>query len=449
MSKRAVIFLFLGAILAGFAEWELRERVLEPVRRLDRFWVDFCIGNAGEQIGQPAVTMVRITDDYEPVQVGEEDAVEPGDEAALTRLDYAAFLYAIGKLNPKAVSFLPAPVFTRESVLNATDIFPLKDAALQLPEMTLGTVVSGQGAPADSAEACAYPPLRVTGDISALPEVQRTVRPADPELLANGEPAFSRHLEFSSMQAGRVRIPLVARQGGHVVPGFVLASVARQAAIPVEDITVDFAAEPPRIRVGSLYDIPVRRDGTMELPSYGGLSHSMYEVRRDEEGNRQRVYHFASLKVEDVALAVERIDALAENLVEEFSGKFESISRNLVILGFDRSRDRTIETANEEMLSPLSATARAIATIQSRRHFERWPLWGRAAGYGIIALCAVALLSWRRRTTLLSIGLAVAFLITMVTIFRATLAWTPPAAYLGLFLLLTLFSTMARAGKKA
>lgn len=448
MNKRFVAFLLLGLIFVGAAEWELQERILKPVRKLDRFWVDFCIGNAGNRVGDPSITMVRIPDDYESVSVGlGENAT--GENQELTRLDFGTFLFAIGKMSPKAVSFLPTPQFAEKSVLNQTSLYPLKDSVLQLPRMTLGTLVSNEGKPATPAQNLSYPALQVTGDASQLPEIAKTEIPVDPAFLANGDPAFVPGGAFSPIGEVWPRIQLIARQGDKVVPGFVLLSVAKQAGIGVDQISVDLESKRPMIQVGTLYEIPVSADGSMTLPSHGGLKHSMYEVTTDENGKEKRSYNFASLTVGDVALAAHKSDTLATTLVEEFSGKFESLSRNLVLLGFDRTSDRTIPTANEEWLSPMTATARAIATIQSGRHTERWELPIRAAVYGAIFLLGLILLGFRNRSTFLVLLLGVAAVVAMVLVFRQTLTWTPPLAIVGLFALMFIVSLFGRGSKKA
>lgn len=441
MNGRLVAFIFLGLILVIAAEWDLRERVLDPVRQLDRFWVDFCIGNADEKVGDPAITLVRITEEYEPVPV-DESLPQAGDApGSLTRLDYAAILYAVGKMNPRSVSFMPSPVFEAKSVLNATTIYPLKDAALQLPEMTLGTVVSGEGDPANSAESLEYPAIQVKGDTSSLPRIARTTQPPDPDILVNGKPAFVSGDNFDPLAAPSPRVQLVALQGDRVVPGFILSSVVRQAGMSVGDIVLDLEATSPTITVGELYTIPVASDGTMSLPSHAGLSHSMYEVlSTNEKGEEDREYQFASLKVEDVALAAEQSDTVAKTIAERFAGKFESLSKNLVLIGYDRTDDRTIRTLNDEWLSPMTATARAIATIQSGRHTTRWPVWARAATYFGIILAGILLLKLGRKRIPLIVGLAVAAVVAMVFAFRETLSWTPPFAIFGLFSLMFLIS---------
>lgn len=446
MNKRSVVFLLFGIALLAVAEWDLHEKVLDPIRKLDRFWMEFCIGNAGNKVGQPSISMVRIPDDYEPVPVGTETST--AEDKSLTRLDYAAFLYAIAKMNPKAVSFLPAPVFATKSVLNETTIYPLKDAALQLPRMTLGTVVSNEGQPANPKENVAFPGITVKGDTAKLPVIAKTVTPADPDLLANGDPAFVQADAFLPIEGEFPRIQLVAKQGEKVVPGFVLSSVAKQAGLALDQITLDLEAKKPVILVGDLYKIPVAADGSMSLPSHAGLKHAMYTPGKNEEGKDLHEYHFASMTVEDVALAAARTDQVAQTLYDEFAGKFQSLSKNLVLLGYDRTSDRTIQTANQEWLSPMTATARAIATIQSGRHTVRWPVPVRAAVYIGIVILGVLLLNMRKSAAPVILGVGIAAVAGLVFVFRETLTWTPPFAIIGLFVLMFLMALFSSGKSK-
>lgn len=443
MNKRSVAFLLLGLIFVGAAEWDLQNRILEPIRKFDRFWIDFCIGNAGNRVGDPAITMVRIPDDYEPVPIGR-DASNPEDRS-LSRLDYGTILYAIGKMNPTAVSFMPTPVFVEKSVLNQTSLYPLKDASLQLPRMTLATVVSSEG---KDAKPVAYQTIQAKGDVSHVPAIAQTVTPADPDFLANGDPAFLTGESFRPIESENPRIQLVARQGEKVIPGFVLASVANHAGIRIEDIVLDLEGRKKTIKVGEHYTIPVAADGSMELPSHGGLSHSMYQVSSDKDGKEKRDYQFASLTVGEVALAAAQNDKVAKTILDKFAGKFESLAKNLVLFGYDRTADRTIKTANDEWLSPLTANARAIATIQSGRHTSRWPLPIRIAVYAGIFVLGLILLSMRRKSIPLIIGAAIATAVGLVLVFKQTLTWSPPTAIFGLFAILFLVGLFSGSGKK-
>ena len=450
MSKRFAIFIFLGLIIVGVAEWDLHQRILAPVRKLDRFWVDFCLGFSGNKVSEPSITMVRITDDYDPVTIGTSDSQQNSAGAAqLSRLDYAAFLYGLGKINARSVAFMPTPTFESQAALNARSIYPLRDASLQLPKMTVATVVSGEGAPANSAQAVNYPAITLIGDAATLPEIKTTVIPADPDLLVNADPAFLIYQSNNPPNYGtRPRIQLVARQGSNVVPGFVLNAVARQANVRHADITINLEKPRPFIQVGDVYKIPIDKNGTMALPSHGGLSHAMYEVSTDEDGDLTRDYRFASLKVSDVALAVEQENSVAKVVYEEFEDKFASLSENLVLVGYDLSEERNIVTDAGETLSPMTATARAIATIQSSRHTVRWPIWIRAICYVLICIIASILLRRGRISALLVPFVLLFFLGLLVLIFTQTLSWIPPIGIIGLFGLMFLIGLFSSKKQK-
>ena len=66
MRQRFVTFAVLGLVLALLAEWNLRSRAISPLDKLNQFWLEFCVGNSGNKLSDPAITVIRINDDYEP-----------------------------------------------------------------------------------------------------------------------------------------------------------------------------------------------------------------------------------------------------------------------------------------------------------------------------------------------------------------------------------------------
>jgi len=440
MGYRLVTFVIFGAILVGLAEWNLEQKKIEPLAELNDFWLEFCVGNAGERIRDPSVTVVRIHDDYEPLTIGEGDtpAAPEGAPPELSRLDYATMLGFAGKLGPRSVAFLPSPVFDENRVLNQTDIVPLKDAALQLPRMTLGSIVTADSAPAETSQQVPYPTLTVQGDASSVIAFTRTLRAPDPQLLANGDPAFTELTsagEFSDDEA--VRIPLVAREGDAIFPSLVLLATARHEGISLDQVEVDFTATPPTVRIGEAYTVPIAPDGTMEVPSHAGLRPAMKEVVTDEEGGASEHYHFATLTVDELAYTGNEEDPVAQRILASFQGKFDSVKENLVMIGFDRKIDRRIVTPAGETLSPTTLLARAVATIQSGRYIDLWPRWWRWGA--IAAIGGLALLLFRLpRGQFIILGPVVAlfYFAACVILFRYTLTWTPPFALFALFGLL-------------
>lgn len=447
MRQRFIPFVILGLIIALLAEWNVSTRKLAPLNSLSDFWLEFCIGNAGDKLADPAVTVVRINDSYEPLTLGEDNP--SASDGKLSRLDYATILGFIGKLNPKSVAFLPTPAFDESLVLNQTDIVPLKDAAMQLPRITVAANVSNDGEQAKDAKPIKYPSITVEGDTSALLSFTRTVRRPDPQILANADPAFK------SIESARdlitedsIRVPLVAGYKDQIVPSLILRAVAHHAGIPLDEVTLDLSGKPV-IRLGELREIPILNDGTFVFPDYAGVRRGMKSLRRNDEGEMEEIQHFTSLTVEELAYTGGQDDEVAKRILASFQGKFKSISENLVVVGFDRTADRRIETATGEAISETLLLSRVIAVIQSGRFIEQWPTGVRWLSIFAIAGIAALLFKLPRRKFIPLWGIAfLLFFGACVVAFRSTLSWTPPFYAFALFGLILLIGLFVPATKK-
>lgn len=438
MRQRFVTFVVFGLILVVLAEWNLRARKLAPLQSLNQFWLEFCVGNTGDRIDDPAVTMVRINDDYEPLNIGQ-DSPAAGD-GRLSRLDFATILGFIAKMNPKTVSFLPTPTFDESLVLNQTDIVPLKDAAMQLPRIITAANVSNDGEQAADSNPLDYPALQVEGSPENLLSFTRTVRHPDPQILANADPAV-KTIESARdlLEKKTLRVPLVARFKEKVVPSIVLASVARHAGIDLADVTVDLVSSPPVVRLGELRTIPIEPDGTFIVPQRAGVRRGMISLEATEDGEMKRVHHFTALTVDELAYTGEENDEVAQRILESFQGKFASLSENLVLVGFDRTGDRRIETETGAMISETVLLAQAIAAIQSGRFIDWWPSWLR--WLAVIAIAAIAAFLFRLPRGKFLPFWGISFLLFFgicVLGFRSTLLWTPPFFAFALFGLILL-----------
>lgn len=447
MRQRFIPFVVFGLILVLLAEWNVNTRKLAPLNSLSDFWLEFCVGNTGDILSSPAVTIVRINDSYEPLTLGEENPAAA--EGKLSRLDYATILGFIGKLNPKSVAFLPTPTFDESLVLNQTDIVPLKDAAMQLPRLTVAANVSNDGDQAKDAKPLTYPAITVEGDPAAILSFTRTVRRPDPQILANADPAFKSIESARDLISEKsIRIPLVARYKEQIVPSLVLKAVAHHAGVATEEIVLDLTGS-PKIRIGEFREVPILDDGTFVLPQRSGIQRGMKSFSKTEEGGRKERHHFTSLTVEELAYTGGQDDEVAKRILANFQGKFDSISENLVVVGFDRSADRRIETVKGEALSETLMLSRAIATIQSGRFIEWWPSWVRWASILLIAGIAAVLFSMpRSRFVLLWAISALTFFGLSVVAFRVSLTWTPPFFAFALFGLMLLIGILIPAGKK-
>lgn len=437
MRQRFLTFAIFGLIVVGLAEWNLQTRRLAPLQSLADFWLEFCIGNSGGKVGQPAVTVVRIGEEYEPLALGGES---PSPDAPLTRLDYATLFGLIGKLNPKSVAFLPTPTFDEDLVLNQPDVVPLRDTALQLPRLVVAANVTDEPATSDSGTQLDWPEVSATGPTESLLAFTRTVRPPDPHILANGDPAF-KTIESARglLSPETLRVPLVARHGERVVPSLVLAAVARHAGIPLGAVEVDLAADPAVIRLGDRYAVPIEADGTFVVPQKAGLRGEIHSLRSSADGSMTRKHHFTTLTVDELSYTGDKDDEVARRILSDLQGRFRSVGENLVLIGFDRAQDRRIGTEFGEALSETMLIARAVAAIQSGRYIEWWPSWLRWGSVLLIAGIAALLFRLPRGkfapiwlvTTLVYFGLC-------VLLFSNSLMWTPPFYALGLFGLMLL-----------
>lgn len=448
MRQRFLIFAVLGLILIGIGEWNLRSGKIAPLNALNDLWLEFCVGNSGDKIQKPSLSVVRINDGYEPLNIGEDK--KKGDNPRLSRLDFATILGFAAKMNPKAVSFLPTPTFNEENVLNKTDIVPLKDAAMQLPRFAVATTVSDDGEKAIEKQLIQYASLKVEGDVSTVLPFSRTIRYPDAQILSNGIPAF-KAIESARGLIGddQAKIPLIARKGDQIIPSIILTSVASHAGVAADQILVNFAGKKPVIQLGDYRTIPVNSDGTLTLPNHSGLSHSMMTLQRDDNGEIVEKHHLTSLSVDELAYTGEENDEVAKRILSSFQGKFKSLSENLVVIGFDRTADRHINIPGGEVLSETSLLTRAMAVIQSGRFLTWWPAWGRWLAVAAIALIALILFKLPNgKFVPLSIASGLIYFSVWILIFKNTLSWTPPFVALSLFGLILVVGLLIPVGEK-
>ena len=446
MRQRFITFAVFGLILVTIGEWNLRTRKIAPLATLDETWLEFCIGNAGESLSDPAVTVIRITDDYEPLNIGQDEPAAVDNK--LSRLDFATILGFVGKLEPKSVAFLPTPNFDETLILNQTDIVPLKDAAMQLPRFLGAANVTSESTSKAQQTPLNYQPIKVEGDSSALITFTRTLRYPDPQILANANPSFKTIESTSGLTSeSEIRVPLVANHEGEVVPSIALAAVANHAGIALEQITLNLSGSSPVIQLGELQSIPLEADGTFILPPSAGLNREIKSRRKNESGEMQEVYHLTSLTVDELAYTGEADDDIAKRILADFQGKFDSLNNNLVVIGFDRNKDRRFTTAYGEVLSETNILARTMATIQSGRFIDQWSLVCRVIGVIAIGAIALVLFRFRKRKFIpLCFVAALIYFSVTVMIFRSTLSWTSPFSAFALFGLMFLIGLVISGG---
>ncbi len=429
MRHRLTLFLVLGAVLVALGEWDAHSHRFRFADGLNEAWREFCVANAPEKISEPAVSLVRINDEYEPA-IGD----------SFTQADYATILRFVENFDPKTVAFEPTPEFDPNEPINQT-LELLKEAALPLPPLTLGAVAENGQAPQSPEEEPKFPALTaIEGDVATLTPITRVVAAPNSQLLANGQPAFTGIELAGDPDDPRERhVNLVARHGEKVIPSFILHALANHAGIPLDQIRVQLppAAADPVVLVGEAYRIPIDTRGRMKVYEHSGVDTSYYPSIS--------AFHLALTGDED-----ETIKKLLANLEDAFA----SLKTNLVVIGNDRSEARTeeLDTLARD-LSRSELLTRVIATVQSGRYIEWWPLWARLLGFAIIAaIAAYAFKGSRKRAVTWALMGGFFYFAASMIVFKSTLAWAPAFAPLALFVLMVVIGLLlpdpAKAGNE-
>lgn len=431
MRHRFTLFLVFGAVLVALGEWEAHSRKFGFADGLNDAWREFCVSNAADQIGEPAVSFVRINDEYEPA-IGD----------SFTQADYATILRFVENFEPESVAFEPNPVFDPNEPINQT-LELLKEAALPLPAMTLGAVAENGQAPQSPEEKPNFPALTaVEGDVASLTPITRVVAVPDQQLLANGQPAFTGiELAGDAEKQNERRVNLIARHGDQVVPSFILHALANHAEVALDQVSVALppAVGSPVVKIGEVHEIPIDSRGRMKIYEQSGIDTTFYPS--------VSAFHLALTGEED-----ETIKKLLADLEEAFT----SLGSNLVVIGNDRKEARTEKVSTiPRSVSRAELLTRCIATVQSGRYIEWWPFWARLLGFAVIAgIAAYAFKGSRTRAVIVALfGAFFYFGICAAVIFKSTLAWAPVFAPLALFVLMLVLAFVlpepAKAREKA
>ncbi len=430
MRHRFILFLIFGVILVGLGEWDAHTRRFSFAQGLDDAWREFCVANTRDKIGDPAVSLVRINDEYEPAIGG-----------SFTQADYATILRFVGNFEPKTVAFEPNPVFDPNEPINQT-LELLKEAALPLPPLTLGVVAENGQAPQSPAEEPSLPTLTgVEGDIASLTPITRVTAAPDKQLLSNGQAAFTGIELAGDTVSGTGRtVNLIARHGDKVVPSFILHALAGHAGVPLDQVSVLLppATKSPVVRVGEAHEIPIDARGRMKIYEHSGVGTDFYPS--------VSAFHLALTGDEDETI---------RQLLAGLQPGFDSLKTNLVVIGNDRgeARRESLSTV-PRAISRAELLTRAIATVQSGRYIEWWPLWARLLGVAIIAgIAALAYRGSRRRAVVWAMFGAFFYFGAAMIVFKSSLAWAPAFAPLALFALMLVIALVlpdpAKAGNGA
>jgi hypothetical protein len=407
MLYRLLTFLVFAAVVIGLGEWDAKNQRFAFNETVNQAWLNFCVGNARDKINDPAVTFVSIGDDYEPVLEGDQ----------LSRLDYAVLLGNVEHFKPRAVAVAPPITFKEENIINQG---ALKKQVLKMPRLVLGSIADAGTAPADDSETPDYPVLtKVDGDTSKLPEIKRAAAMPDEEPRANGVAAFT-EIELLDDAGAADQLPLAARVGDKVVASFALLALVADADLTLDDVTVKLSPKngESEITIGDRYTIPVDSSGRLASYPNSGVAPPAYPIVDAK--------HLPLASSDDPEIAARR---------NELGDDFDSLKKNLVVIGKAGKDTRQISLSNEESYSQHELIARAIAVVQSGRYISKWPDWAKYAGIALIVVLAL-LLFRLRRMPLLFWGFVCAFLYVFgicLGSFKEWLVWTPPFVPLALF----------------
>ncbi len=415
MKYRIVTFLVFGTALFFLGEQNTNEQHLPFTQTLDRVWLEFCIANTTDRLADGAVTLVRIDDSYEPAL--------PSDD--LTRLDYAVILANIEKFKPQSVSIVPPLQWPKPNIINQK---ALKTQCLKMPPLVLGSVVENSPVADKNNTSTQYDAItRIEGDFSKITSFTRTVAYPEADSLVNGRAAFA-EIELINIEAdsGTLTIPLLANHAEKIVPSFILLAIINHTQHQLEDISVQL---PPTVSKGTIligdkYVIPVDDTGRMKIYEHAAIAPPLYQT----------------VSATELPLALSEDPSIKE-LQIELEDEYLSLSNNLVVVGLDRKSDQLLTLNNGHKISLSELITRSIATIQSGRFIQQWPMSGRLIGFAVIIIVAIRLYQFSRWKIVIWGGLLTFLYIGgNVFIFRNALLWTP------LFTPVSLFATLILIG---
>ncbi len=417
MKYRLATFLFFATALFFLTNQNGSETRFAFTEKLDQWWLDFCIANSPDQISDAAVTLIKIDDDYQ--------STLPSDH--LTRLDYAVILANIKKFKPRSVALLP-PLQWQEK--NVTNQRILESQCLKTAGLTLAAKVENSPVSDKKNSPFPYPALtQIEGDLTKITSFTRTLAYPEKASRGKGKVAFSEiGLSEQKNNDGTLMLPLVARYQDDILPSFILLALVQHNKLKLDDVRLQLPPAVPhaQILIADQYTIPIDLAGRLKIYPHAGITPSLYQ----------------SIKATQLSLAHSESSDV-KKLQQGLEGVFQSLSSNLLVIGLDQKQDQHITLHNGQKISLAELITRSIATIQSGRFIEQWPLLGRLLSFALIILLALKIYQGSSRQVLIW-GSISAFLYfsANVLIFSSTLMWNPPFAAFALFTLLILIGTI-------
>ncbi len=410
---KVAIFGLLAALAVVLIEREERRNSLRPV---NQGFLDWLVGNASAKIENPAVTFLRV------------DKNELDQHKLDPRLNWAVILEGLKRFEPQSVAIVPALAWEGDDELAKNG---LKKRINLMPKMVLGSVLgptAGEGAA--TGDAGRFLALEnVSGDASQLPTAPAVAIMPDPDLVSNGQPAFT-HIDLNdqvSSGPNGIRVPLLAKLGDKVVASFVLATILAHDGLSPADVQVELGRS---IKVGERYKIPIDEAG------YFTVYHGMRGI-------------YPNINSTSLTLAVSQFEDLTQELRNASQETLETLRQNAIVIGFDQESEHRFELPTGDKISLAELQAMAVATIQSGRHVTYWPFPLRIASFGVLALLGLFFLKGGKFRAFGG-GLLAALLYAIVCMltFQTSLSWTPPIGAIAVCLILALLGLiLPKSGK--
>ncbi len=406
MSARLQLGVLICLLTAGFL---LREEVSGTFKGFEKGWVAWLTNSSGASEGQK-VAFIRIDDSEE--RIFESWPLSPGD--------YALLLQNLRNFEPQLVGIAPSLRWEKPGLLYDSLIREL-DA---IPQTVLGTELSfleAEGGFVDPALAALFQPIEdIIGNRKRVPAITTVLDLPQDEVRAGRPLAFTRlgNSVGNRLATGELTVPLLARYGDAVIPGFVLQLAMLNLEVPVSEVKVSLGRW---IRMADT-EIPIDETGSMVVNM--GLRDFIPRV------NASALLLGSDL--ESTALTEEEL--LAIRLVKE----------SAVVIGIDDRRFRSVQVPDTEvgMISPADFLVTALGTIQGGRYVRELGLPGKMVIWVLAFFGASVLFLFpARKSLLLGFALVTGFGIFGFLAFLILDVWASPIVPLG-----TLFVAIVAAG---
>jgi CHASE2 domain-containing sensor protein len=416
MPARPTLGILLVLLVVGVLVHEELDGTFEKV---ERQWIAWLLANSPGAITDPEVTFVQIDDTED--RIFESWPLSPGD--------YSLLFQNLGTFNPRLVGIAPSLRWEQPGMLYDSLIRGLE----AIPESVLGTelgFLEAENEFVDPALAALFDPIKdVIGDRKKVPAFTTVLDLPQDEVRAGRALGFTRlgswQDEHPSRADGGVRVPLLARYGEQIIPGFALRLSMAHFGVSADAVRVSLGRW---IRFADR-EIPIDLTGAMVVDP--GLRLVVPRV------NASALLLGADL--ESLALDAEETRAL------------RSMQSNAVVIGVDEPGSRTIafsDTGEPDgigLISPADLLVTAVATIQGRRHVRELEIAGRVVLWVLLVAAAAALfLVSPGRSVGLGLLLVLGFGTVALLLFQGFKIWVSPVVPLG-----SLLFAMVAAGVTA